>query len=865
MADSTKKVVGKLNVISLRKQTPTVHLISVNGALLPNTIDLKNVLTKVYKSAAVDWEVKTMEGIEVDFGTDGFVHGDISTFATYNPDHEEAIDALIERETNLNEDDYYLFFVEQAKDKKTEVAGFMPQSCHYGFIYDLPNNKTIAHELGHGAFTLEHPFVEFKGQIKEGHTCNLMDYSSCEPVLNKYQWQLIQDPKSIWFTSMLSQEESEAKVFININEMDKKLIFDFPDIEKRYVFIAPSLKPFKIPDAKNIYFNSNGTVNSFEVGDEKYTALYGNRFYGYYNKTSLNGKKDGISINDIQESHIYNKFSEVNKADTVFTYIDKSSYGINCQKVLLYINDKDYNYKNLKGEVKDPNFPDGIVKETIGDCDALELPKNLKEGVGKHLYFSLVSTAKSKDKLIELANYLTDTIGDKKFALKGALDEKGNDYSTIDDNVVHYLKFYDIEDLERFKEVFPYRPKQSFGCPSDCGIIFSDVDLLNGIKPEYNLSSIDWAYLNGTGKKKSYAYTFSDLVIREKFINHDNVFRDAININESYGIALPFSQSQITKQYKSKFHTTSAIFAWAEGMAVASKDVAIAYTLLYAAPAIISNLGAEALIDFLIKKYGKEKAKQFLEGAVVDIIATLISHELFYEKTDNIKIGDLIYSAVMAGLNNTIYSKNIIIEGLVGCMGGFKPSTFQKTLNNPKNTDALINSFLECGISGLLEVVFKNKKELLNHLTPFIRTLSKKSFKLTKQSFIKIFKLAIKYKENIAFINLFLQNGTDNLDDVIKRIELVENIASSATIKIENAEKSLTEFFTNKIPNAIYKFKKIDSKLLYTKEVMESNEKKIVKVTMITLNGKIVESTIKIEGVEQIKDYIDEKIKKNKN
>jgi hypothetical protein len=164
-------------------------------------------------------------------------------------------------------------------------------------VNDSPDLKTIAHELGHGAFTLEHPFVEFKGQIKEGHTCNLMDYSSCEPVLNKYQWSLIQDPKSVWFTSMLSQEESEAKVDIIDYLRDIKNKFTFED---QYI-VKSNIAIHGETTINNVKFKDIAIINSSSV--DKNIVF----------KETINGKNDfyyeHFSVNKIQ----YNEAKKKNE------------------------------------------------------------------------------------------------------------------------------------------------------------------------------------------------------------------------------------------------------------------------------------------------------------------------------------------------------------------------------------------------------------------------------------------------------------------------------------------------------------------------------------------------------------------------
>jgi hypothetical protein len=208
MADSTKQVVGKLNVISLRKQTPTVHIIPVNGATLPSKIELKKELDRIYKQAAVEWNVIEEKNIKLQFENGVFDHGGSGIFSTYNDDQNKVIDYFDEHRGGVNEEHYYLFFIKNAINKGTEIGGYMPMGCQFGFLYNNPKIHTVAHELGHGVFVLRHPFDEFDN-LNKRDLCNLMDYGTCDH-LNKYQWQLIQDPETIILKSLLEESLSEG-------------------------------------------------------------------------------------------------------------------------------------------------------------------------------------------------------------------------------------------------------------------------------------------------------------------------------------------------------------------------------------------------------------------------------------------------------------------------------------------------------------------------------------------------------------------------------------------------------------------------------------------------------------------------------
>ncbi len=67
----------------------------------------------------------------------------------------------------------------------------MPRNRRFGFITQQQvAMRTVAHELGHGAFNLTHTFPE----VPQGSTKNLMDYSD-GLALYKPQWDLIHNPE----------------------------------------------------------------------------------------------------------------------------------------------------------------------------------------------------------------------------------------------------------------------------------------------------------------------------------------------------------------------------------------------------------------------------------------------------------------------------------------------------------------------------------------------------------------------------------------------------------------------------------------------------------------------------------------------
>jgi predicted chitinase len=132
----------------------------------------------------------------------------------------------------------YLFFVENVKGKDGDIGGYMPLQRQAGFIYDLPNNELIAHELGHGAFNLWHTFSSDGFIAAQGSTDNLMDYKGGTD-LWMHQWKKVLDPERVFLSFLEGEEEGEMKkitgtaiAIISDSTMTKDKIFIYNDTSK---------------------------------------------------------------------------------------------------------------------------------------------------------------------------------------------------------------------------------------------------------------------------------------------------------------------------------------------------------------------------------------------------------------------------------------------------------------------------------------------------------------------------------------------------------------------------------------------------------------------------------------------------------
>jgi len=211
-ADTTKKeqILGKLNIIGYDKKDVTLHIVPVNGIKFTATAgEVQTQLNKIYSQAVVSWTVQLDSNLTVKGLSTPFDNGTSGLLSNYTTDMKTVINA----KNDLIDDGYYLFLIE--KSASGDKVGYMPRGKRLGFIFTEPLGNdaiqiinTMAHELGHGSFTLKHTFDEYSSLIK-GTTDNLMDYANGTRLF-KYQWDQIHDPVTV--LGLFQSDESAASV-----------------------------------------------------------------------------------------------------------------------------------------------------------------------------------------------------------------------------------------------------------------------------------------------------------------------------------------------------------------------------------------------------------------------------------------------------------------------------------------------------------------------------------------------------------------------------------------------------------------------------------------------------------------------------
>ena len=198
--------------------------------------------------------------------------GDLST---YSPE-QNAVIAKFTTNRKPKENTYYIFLVNDG----TGNHGYMRLGGQYGFVYLSPTlsqgegvARTIAHELGHGIFKLEHPF---KGKnADKGKTTALMDYNEGQDFFYR-DWKQINDPK-VKLYAFQKQSEGELKggVVIIAGSTDGSSIkFDITKSCKSF-FVANKIVSFndnEIEKIKELSISKSGVLQY--VTDEKDNKYY---------------------------------------------------------------------------------------------------------------------------------------------------------------------------------------------------------------------------------------------------------------------------------------------------------------------------------------------------------------------------------------------------------------------------------------------------------------------------------------------------------------------------------------------------------------------------------------------------------------
>ena len=274
------QVIGKLRVVSYPKQRHKLTLVPVNEAKLDKA-QIERELNSIYDSVGIHFDVEVDARMRGNYSWDRDGDGKLSVvgksfFGRVREVKESAeMDYLKKTYTQLagTLDGVYLFVVDAAGGLETQpkdLLGEMPRRSRFGYIFsgNSPNggvsdlSHTIAHELGHGLFTLQHTFDdEYGGTKSQGQTRNLMDYASGKE-LAAFQWNIISNPAV--FTALDKKKDGELG-------------------KQGRIWLTPDWEPF-VCDVSNELVSipqeiPNGTIGGIRYGGQVYTYRSAQKAY----------------------------------------------------------------------------------------------------------------------------------------------------------------------------------------------------------------------------------------------------------------------------------------------------------------------------------------------------------------------------------------------------------------------------------------------------------------------------------------------------------------------------------------------------------------------------------------------------------
>ena len=349
------QVIGKLRVVSYPKQSYRVRLVSVNGQRVGDVSELSQHLNNIYQQVGVEFRLSETDSFQAEL-SNGHIRQDLKKLRdSYEEQHP------------LGKDEVCVFVLssELSKSSKLEdVEGLMPRKSRFGYIFtgNSPNGKslarTLAHELGHGLFTLQHSFDdEYGGKQSQNETVNLMDYTVGATELVAFQWNIISNPAP--FTALDREKDAQIR-------------------EAGAIWMTPDWEPF-ICDVSDHILSRNKEIPHGSIGGIKYKG----QIYEYSSalKTYVNAEGGQLAI------------TKPTSGDSIYLVNrDRGECGSVYRGAWAYVR-----------SVRNINFSDSVSLRYVGplQCFSLPNPDRVVEGGATVMYF-IGESSGYKDKVLDL-------------------------------------------------------------------------------------------------------------------------------------------------------------------------------------------------------------------------------------------------------------------------------------------------------------------------------------------------------------------------------------------------------------------------------------------------------------------------------
>ncbi|EZH72222.1 hypothetical protein ATO12_25140 [Aquimarina atlantica] len=450
-------IAGVLNVVHLGSKAFTdvnIVLIPVNKAKV-NRVEAE--IKKIYSKVGVNLNITVGQRFQVPENIwdkeepYGVLNAGDSGLLSHYSAEEAAINAYFKTTSEYRQDAYYVFVTDLKgvnSNENREIEGFMPLKSQFGYIFQSATDdaRTIAHELGHGVFGLEHPFAEYG--TEEATTHFMMDYKG-GTAFNHMDWKNIFAPgfKLYWFQG---DEDGESNV------PNRKLLLQ-PDGR---LFVAEGLTYIRPDKVTQI----NGAIYKIRNGGIEYTWNEDKR--SYFNEETI---LSGIALQPEVNGKVL-----VNPGDKLYLYW----YGLSCDQDVIYKTTWGFYNKNKEGfrirdvikedavtYVKPLGCPDDFVPDSnnyTDNCQGSDVAELNKQGRDFALKLGAILTKIQENKPIDKTEIVEALEGKWLCLVKGLHYEEhqerflkilieGEDYdSNVEETIVKLINSIKVENLNKF-------------------------------------------------------------------------------------------------------------------------------------------------------------------------------------------------------------------------------------------------------------------------------------------------------------------------------------------------------------------------------------------------------------------------------
>lgn len=210
-------IAGTIDMWHLTNKKINLKVVSINNASISN---VEKEVNDIYNKAGISFNIST-EKVDLPssyYPKNTIECGDSGWLAQYTAE-QQAIIAYVKTKITYEKDSYYILVTNIPSSKG--LSGFMPLKRQFGFTFigakkeeDKGSTyKTIAHELGHGVFGLQHPFTEYN---TTSPTNLLMDYDTGTE-LSHNDWQVMHAPGLQLYPFIQGDSDGENR---DANELD---------------------------------------------------------------------------------------------------------------------------------------------------------------------------------------------------------------------------------------------------------------------------------------------------------------------------------------------------------------------------------------------------------------------------------------------------------------------------------------------------------------------------------------------------------------------------------------------------------------------------------------------------------------------